>query len=323
MKTQATAVQLNSARKLLWFTFFSGIFILLLTTALLAQNERDAYEIKKITVSGNPEIVARTSGGHIEVYGGGGNTVEIQVFVNRRGEYFSKGDYDISDDYNFSIEQNGNTVEVTAKRNKDGWGGWMSKTPSVSYVIKVPRKSMVDLRTSGGHIEVAMLEGEVKMNTSGGHLTISEVDGLIDAKTSGGHIDMTEIKGKADVKTSGGHIDLKNAEGLFTLKTSGGHIDIDDLYGSVKAATSGGSVNANMGIINGDIELKTSGGSVSLSMPAEEGADLDIRGTRVRANLVNFSGSQTKNSISGTINGGGYKVSLKTSGGTAKLDLRD
>lgn len=323
MKTQTIAVQFKSSIKVLWFTFFSGIFILLVTTALLAQNERDAYEVKKLSVKGNPEIVARTSGGHIEVYGGGGNTVEIQVFVSKRGDYFSKGDYDISDDYNFSIEQSGNTVEVSAKRIKDGWGGWMSKIPSVSFIIKVPRKSMVDLRTSGGHIEVAMLEGEVKMNTSGGHLTMKEVDGLIDARTSGGHIEMADIKGKADVRTSGGHIDLKKSEGLFTLKTSGGHIDIDDLYGSVKAATSGGSVNANMGIINGDIELKTSGGSVSLSMPSEEGVDLDIRGTRVRANLVNFSGSQTKNSISGTINGGGYKVTLKTSGGTARLDLRD
>jgi hypothetical protein len=323
MKTRAIVAETHKTTLFLRLTFFFGIFILLLTTALLSQSTRDAYEVKRIDVSGSPEIIARTSSGHIEVYGGNGNTVEIQVYVRKNGDYLSSNNYDISDDYSFSIEQKGNTIEVTAKRLKDGWGSWMSKTPNVSYVIKVPRNSQVDLKTSGGHIDVAMIEGEVKMNTSGGHLTIKEISGVINARTSGGHINLSEIKGSADVRTSGGHIELEGAEGMFDLRTSGGHIDIDKLYGSVKASTSGGNVNASMEVLTGNVELKTSGGSVSLSIPSYEGADLEIKGTRVRANLVNFSGSQTKSAISGTINGGGYKVSLKTSGGTAKLDLRD
>lgn len=323
MKTRVLSINNPNTSSFLKFTFITGIFILLMTTALLAQNERDAYQIKKIDVSNTPDIIARTSGGHIEVYGGNGNTVEIQVFVRKNNSYLSSNEYDISEDYTFSIEQTGNVVEVSAKRIKDGWGGWMNKIPSVSYIIKVPRTSQLDLKTSGGHIDVAMIEGEVNMNTSGGHLTLKEINGVIEARSSGGHIDLADIKGSANVRTSGGHIDLTNSEGMFELRTSGGHIDIDELYGSVNASTSGGSVKANMGVITGNIELRTSGGSVSLSMPASEGADLDIRGTRVRANLVNFSGSQTKNTIEGSINGGGYKVSLKTSGGTARLDLRD
>jgi DUF4097 and DUF4098 domain-containing protein YvlB len=323
MKTEAIKHNIVDTKALLRFTFFAGIFIVLLTTALLAQNQRDAYQIEKIDVSNSPEIVARTSGGHIEVYGGNGDKVEIQVYVKKNGNYLSSSDYDLSDDYSFTIEQSGNTIEVSAKRLKDGWGGWMNKIPSVSYIIKVPTNSQLDLKTSGGHIDVAMIEGEIAMNTSGGHLNIKEVNGIVDARTSGGHINLTAIKGSADVRTSGGHIDLKEAEGMFELRTSGGHIDIDELYGSVNASTSGGSVRASMEVLTGNVQLRTSGGSVSLSMPSSEGADLEIRGTRVRANLVNFSGSQTKSSISGTINGGGYKVSLRTSGGTAKLDLRD
>lgn len=310
----------KSDQKVVRLVFLTGLFVLLMTQILMAQRSRDAYKTEYFNVEDGVQIEARTSGGHIELYGGKSDKVEIQIFVRRKNAYLSQDEYDLSDDFEVDFRKEGNKVIASARRIKSGWG-WNSNNVSVSYIITAPIEANVDLKTSGGHLEVAMIEGKVELNTSGGHITLNEIRGNIDAKTSGGHIEMKDLKGQVEVRTSGGHIDLENGEGMFDIRTSGGHIDLDEVYGSVNARTSGGSVKAELLAVTGDIDLKTSGGSVELTMPADVAADLEIKGTRVKANLVNFTGSQTKTTIEGSINGGGNKVRLKTSGGTARLEL--
>lgn len=306
---------------LLKAVFITAVLIAVSTFSLMAQNESDAYRIETYNVDDGVQIEAQTSGGHISVYGGNGDKVEVQIFVRKKGRYLDSNNYDITEDFDLEVRKDGNRVIASAKRRKAGGWGWNNNNVSVSYIFKVPNESNVDLKTSGGHLEVAMIEGNLDMNTSGGHITLNEIRGDIEASTSGGHIEMDDLKGQVSVRTSGGHIDLNNGEGIFEMRTSGGHIDIDRVYGKVSARTSGGRIKAELLAVTGDIELRTSGGSVELSMPSDVGADLEIKGTRVRANLVNFSGSQTKTSIEGSMNGGGNKVVLKTSGGTARLEL--
>jgi len=89
------------------------------------------------------------------------------------------------------------------------------------------------------------------------------------------------VDSKADVKSSGGGITLENLEG--------------------------------------DQRAKTSGGSISVTVPEEGGYDINLDGTRVRVKLANFDGDYEKDKIKGTLNGGGIRLTAKTSGGTVTM----
>jgi DUF4097 and DUF4098 domain-containing protein YvlB len=89
--------------------------------------------------------------------------------------------------------------------------------------------------------------------------------------------------------------------------------------GNVEARTSGGSIHAEIVKPDEYIDLKTSGGSISVTVPEEGGYDINLDGTRVRVKLANFDGDYEKDKIKGTLNGGGIRLTAKTSGGTVTM----
>ena len=87
----------------------------------------------------------------------------------------------------------------------------------------------------------------------------------------------------------------------------------------MEAKTSGGSIDAEIVSPEDYIDLRTSGGSITVTVPKNNGYDLDLDGNRVRADLENFKGDMDKDAMRGTMNGGGTKVSARTSGGSVSL----
>ena len=108
------------------------------------------------------------------------------------------------------------------------------------------------------------------------------------------------------VHTSGGSITLDEIEGTIQAHTSGGRIRATEIHGEILAKTSGGSITLED--IIGNVEAKTSGGY-----------DLNLDGSRVRADLSNFDGDYEKDEIEGTMNGGGTRLTAKTSGGSVTM----
>jgi hypothetical protein len=69
--------------------------------------------------------------------------------------------------------------------------------------------------------------------------------------------------------------------------------------------------------------LNNSGGSVHLQIPKGKGLNLDIHGDRIKTEgLNNFSGSMEKQSISGTVNGGGTPIDIDAGSGGVTLALK-
>ena len=77
---------------------------------------------------------------------------------------------------------------------------------------------------------------------------------------------------------------------------------------------------ADIRSLEDQLTLKTSGGSINAIIPSGLGLDLDLSGNRVNTELQNFSGKSEKNSIQGSMNGGGIEVTMRTSGGSVNLD---
>lgn len=305
--------------KLSFRIFTAGLFITLIFMVAPSIAKETPTLVKTFTLGANGNLEVQTSGGGITVEGHNSNQVEVQVFVKKKGKLLSSSDRDfgdMEDDLDLSIEKNGNTVSAIAqqRQNNRGWSGY-----SVSFRVLVPHRVGCDLRTSGGGITVADIQGMTKAQTSGGGITVKNQDGAMDLRTSGGGITVENADGEILGKTSGGSIRLSDIKGEVEVSTSGGSIDISGTSPYVKAGTSGGSIRVDVRNLSKGIHLKTSGGSISANIHGSNSLDLDLGANRVNIDLQNFSGTAKEGRVVGTMNGGNMPVYMHTSGGNVSV----
>jgi DUF4097 and DUF4098 domain-containing protein YvlB len=279
--------------------------------------------------------------GSIEVKTSTADRVEVEVV---RGVNATRPERvaELRSELRISMDQAGNDVHVVARlpHRGDFWhGGW--NRYRLRFLVTVPRVYNVDLKTSGGAIDVSDLEGRVKSETSGGPLRFGEIRGPVWGRTSGGGITLTGCVGDADVETSGGGINIgevdgtvrastsggpiniKQARGDVEAETSGGGIHVEEVRGSIKASTSGGGVFARLTEQpQGDCRLQTSGGSIEVELASDIRANLDAEtsGGRVRVDFpVTLQGEMNSRSVRSELNGGGPDLYLRTSGGGIRI----
>ena len=231
------------------------------------------------------------------------------------------------------MTQSGDEVRVTYRPK---WGN----DNDGRFIITVPTQTKLELRTSGGDIELqGNLTGDAVGSTAGGDITIEKVKRMVRMSTSGGDIRTGDIDGKADLRTSGGNIILAIVNGEATISTSGGDIRIEKVAKKLDARTSGGDIE--VGDIGGDASLSTAGGDVRVGKVSGSaylrtaGGDLKLKGASgsVEAktaggdiDLKNISGSIEASTAGGNVNAelnpsGKGESKLKTAGGDIKLTI--
>jgi DUF4097 and DUF4098 domain-containing protein YvlB len=222
-------------------------------------------------------------------------------------------------DFELTFDTTSQRIVVHGKNEHHGWifDNW--NDADAHFNIKVPKQCSVDVKTSGGSVTLASLEGEVRGSTSGGSVNVSDVKGMTAVHTSGGSIKGKNVEGSCEVKTSGGNIHLENIKGSTIAKTSGGNLNLSEIDGKIDAHTSGGGIFARLSGPNEGISLRTSGGSITLEVPPSIAADIDAAtsGGSVECDLpVSVRGKMDDDELNGKINGGGNIIRLRTSGGS-------
>lgn len=292
------------------------------------------------------KLVVDVDTGGIESRGAPGSAVVIEI--TRKVSAASDAEEErILKEHVVTINQSGDVVTIHARGPRGGNASWWRQLfgggTSRRYTFKVtlPAEFDVDLKTSGGGIDVATLTGDVRTNTSGGGLKFTGITGNIRGNTSGGGIQLEQCHGQVDVDTSGGGIKSMNGEGAFDLNTSGGGITVrghrgnmkahtsgggitcENIAGDVDAHTSGGSVHAELRQQPiGECRLSTSGGGVTVELPANARVELDAEtsGGSVSSELpVTVTGEHKSRHLRGPINGGGPLVHLRSSGGSIRI----
>jgi hypothetical protein len=301
-----------------------AVGMLLVSPALLQAKITRTVE-KTFTVQPGGNLKVETSGGDVKVLTGSGNQVMVTAVERIDADSDGKAD-ELLKDLDLRIEQQGDGVTAIAKYDKSsGWhfGSW--PPVSVSFTVVVPVHYNVDLRTSGGDIELASINGRARLRTSGGNLKIERVDGEVDGGTSGGDVTLREGTAQVRLTTSGGNIHVDRAGGEADLSTSGGDIVIKSVRGRLTASTSGGDIKASIeGTLQGDCKLTTSGGEVEVSVDKAaafdlkahtSGGDVDAAGLTIAID----QGGLRKSSLSGKVNGGGPELYLGSSGGDVRI----
>ncbi|HEX6083666.1 MAG TPA: DUF4097 family beta strand repeat-containing protein [Thermoanaerobaculia bacterium] len=312
--------------------------IILLAALTLTASAFAAEDVirKGFTVSDGGTLRLDGANGKIRVVTGGtGVAVEITRKADgRRAERIMR-------DHKITFDQQGNDVIIESDIDHDNsWFSW-DDDYEVQWNIRVPDRYNVEVETSGGSIEIDDIDGTVDARTSGGGIKTGRIAGEGTLKTSGGSISVAgggarllahtsgggitigDTTGPVEAKTSGGSIKLARTGGDVVARTSGGGIIIEDAMGKVDAHTSGGSIRATMSRQpNADSSLKTSGGSVIVSLAPSIAVDLDAQssGGGVSADVpITVQGTQDDDSVRGRINGGGPKLTLRSSGGGIRV----
>jgi len=301
---------------------------LALTAPVMLQAKITRTVEKSFTVQPGGHLKVETSGGDIKVLSGTGSDVRVTATESIDANSEAKAD-ELLKDLDLRIEQQGDGVAATAKYEKHGGWHFGSWPPvSVSFTVVVPTRYNVELKTSGGDISLASIEGRAHLRTSGGNLQIERVDGEVDGSTSGGDISLREGTAKVELTTSGGNIHVDRAGGEAELSTSGGDVVIKSVQGRLNASTSGGNIKASIeGALKGDCKLTTSGGEVEVSVDKTaafdlkahtSGGDVDAEGITIAID----GGGVRRSSLSGKVNGGGPLLYLGSSGGDVRLRTR-
>jgi len=322
-------------------------FLTLATAILFSFSTAHADVSQKInkvfSVAPNGTLNIDSDIGSIEIKTSDENSVTVEV--TKIADVFgkSKGE-ELLDKFSVTMNQDGDDVKIEGKfdQGMSGFFGDLGRKINVRYSVTVPMQYNIDLKTAGGSITVADLNGDAKCKTAGGSLDFGAINGDVYGKTAGGSIDVNESGGSVDLETAGGSIEIgpvagdvnartaggsisvESARGDINAKTAGGSVRIGKVYGYVDASTSGGSVEAHFAsALKQDSKLSTSAGSVRVTIPSDIGVDIDARtsGGKVHVDMpVTVSGDIEKSVVHGTINGGGPTLKLRTSAGNIYIE---
>jgi len=297
----------------------------LLCTGTLAAESRVERTLK---LDPGGRFLLDTDAGTVVVHGRAGGGAHV-LFVSRRD--------DLQDRFRFQFDEGSGSASVTAKHRRHGI--WFDTDRSrVEVTVDVPFDTAVDIRTSGGAITLSEVRKPARLRSSGGSLHVEEAAEL-DGDTSGGAIRIRDVSGNARVRTSGGSIEATHVRGSLDADTSGGSVRVEGVGGDVKAHSSGGPIRildaggrVDAETSGGGVEvvfgrgndkggrIESSGGGITISLDPAARLEIDAHADRIDSDLpLTTSRGFSRESLRGTLNGGGATLRLSTSGGSIHI----
>lgn len=250
-------------------------------TAFTAFAHADDWS-KTYDLTGKPELrlQAHDANVHIDVW----DQNRIEARVTTHGWHIGNGGLEIAE------HQEGNAVEIELRQPHRVHFSLGVESHRTELEIHMPRSAKVNLQSGDGDVTAKGLEGDLDFTTGDGRLDLEDVNGALRLHTSDGS---ARVTGRFDV---------------LQLHTSDGQVDVEARPGSQlrevwEVRSSDGSVRLKLpGDLAADVELRTSDGSITTNIP-----------------LV-VEGSYGHHEIHGKMNGGGNRLSVRTSDGSVTLD---
>ncbi|HEX2121350.1 MAG TPA: DUF4097 family beta strand repeat-containing protein [Thermoanaerobaculia bacterium] len=126
-----------------------------------------------------------------------------------------------------------------------------------------------------------------------------------------------------DVRNTNGSIYLAGVAGRHELGTTNGKIEVERCSGSVNASTTNGGIRAELTrVAKGQaMRLETTNGRIEVEVPSDLAADVDAGTTNgsIKTDLPITTTRFSRNSLRGTINGGGTQLRLRTTNGGIEI----
>ncbi len=219
-------------------------------------------------------------GGHIRV-GNINGKVEVLPWKNNEVEIYAEIEVrsgnrrtaeEAMEELEIDVRQDGDALTVEARYPKSQSGGffdWVFGRKAeirIDFMVHVPERSDLNLKTTNGAIEVSGIEGQVKLRTTNGNIDAEDLGGALDAHTVNGSIDAA--------------LNALNRDEEHSFSTTNGSITI----------TLPGDINA-------DVRVSTVNGRISTDFP------LQVKGKFNSKSMTGTIGSGGAMMIMKTVNG--------------------
>jgi DUF4097 and DUF4098 domain-containing protein YvlB len=177
-------------------------------------------------------------------------------------------------------------IETKVPQRSNGFWAWISGSgiqAEVEYHIHVPRRAAVTAENTNGGVHLTGTQGAASLETTNGGVTVDRVAGDVRLHSTNGALHATGVSGAVEAETTNGGIDIQLA--------------------SLPAGRSN--------------SLESTNGAISVHLPKDARLSLDAATTNggVSSDFELTGGSKGKHSLSGAINGGGGKMSIRTTNG--------
>lgn len=315
----------------------TSLILFAFTLSALGVSKEDVS--RTIDAAPGGKLVVDVDFGSIDVAAGADNKVTLEA--HRKIDFGDEAkEKEFLASASIVVSKEGNVVTIRSRGKKRERWNCDQQENDANYIVRVPKKSELGLRTDGGEIAVANIAGDLTAHTSGGRMNFAHLEGTlhgetsggaieakdcqgpIDIETSGGYISVADGKGRLNAHTSGGRVEVRNFSGDTEVRTSGGSLVLEKVSGSLTGKTSGGAIRASIpGAIAGDVKLETSAGSIELAVPANAGLTIDASTSvgEVVSSLPIEATDSGQEHLRGKLNGGGKSVRLKTSAGNITI----
>jgi len=283
---------------------------------------------KSFSVTPGGKLVVDADRGSVTVKTDAGDKVEVRVFRKIKGGSKEKAEESFKD-HQVTLSQDGNSVSIVAKdKRKTRMISFGDSNLEVRYEINIPKRFDVDLKTSGGNVAVADLEGNVVARTSSGAIKLAHTTGSVTALDSGGDISVEEVGGALTARTSSGSITIVKANEKVEAMDSGGNIKIIEAGTDVVVSTSSGSIK--VGTVSGNVEARNSGGDIAIDSAGGNVSASTSSGTihvgeakGERVTLRDSGGNIDVTSAAGTVSAETSSGSIKIKSGKGDISVRD
>jgi len=126
-----------------------------------------------------------------------------------------------------------------------------------------------------------------------------------------------------DVTNTNGSIHLNDVTGSHELDTTNGKIEVTRCAGSLDASTTNGSIHAELTRVSKGqpLRFETTNGRIEVELPSDLAVDVDAGTTNgaIHTDLPIATTRVSRNSLRGTINGGGTSLRMRTTNGGIEI----
>jgi hypothetical protein len=288
-----------------------GISVLALTACSIDVGGEGAVinEEKHFPVKGNVDLSLTTFDGAIEIQSWDRN--EVMVRIERRAPSTEEAKA-----LKVSTNQEGNRIVVDAPGRdrvrtgfRDGFHFGVWRSPTVSFVVSVPRQTTVSARTSDGAIAATNLAGTLTLETGDGSIHVDRVEGAIKAHTGDGAIEVADVGGRADLSSGDGSVRVNGRFDDLRIHTGDGSVNAE--------ASEGSAMKTDWSITTGD-------GRITLRLPPNFDADVDAESNDGRVTADGIASQADRDDdrdiARGRLGKGGHVLRVRS--GDGPIDIR-
>jgi hypothetical protein len=261
---------------------------------------------KSFTVEGTPRIVVANEDGRTELTAHGEARVAVSVVKEVLGARSPEDARRLADRVEVRVGQEGNRIEVRALYPENDWNFRGDAEVLVHIDVRAPARSDLDVSTSDGRLAVSGFEGDLRLSTEDGELSLTDCSGTAKVSAEDGDVSLRDFEGDLDAGIEDGDLRVEGKLARFTADAEDGDVDVRLAPGSLMSA---------------DWRVEAEDGGVRIEVPEGFAADLDVDtgDGSIDMDFPAAASEWSRGKLTGSVNGGGHRLVIRTADGSVRL----